>query len=577
MTSFQGTCDPFIPFRCTSLTHTLHSLKGIFVPNEPPARLAISSPYNPVHLTHVGYNQITGEFTGLPKEWQSLLTEAGISQQDQETHTQAIIDVMGFFTEAAGGKLNDNVWEKFGGARLEPESPTTPTGPLAGSAAAFPSSSSSLSPPKTSPTGSPQLAPRPNKSEAKRPPIPARPTQTLSLSLDIPARPLSALSTTTNASSSPSSSIYASTPTLSNGKPMQLSPPLISPKPPLRKPQPPPKPSSLAAASTGAPSAGPPPAQLRPRKPDAAAAGAASAGSSSSMDIVERLRTICNPKDPTRLYRNLVKIGQGASGGVFTAYQEGTHNAVAIKQMNLDQQPNKDLIINEILIMRDARHKNIVNFIDSFLHAGELWVIMEYMEGGSLADVVTTHEMTPGQIAAVCRETLEGITHLHSKGIIHRDIKSDNILLGLNGEVKITDFGFCAQLGPDSNAAKRNTMVGTPFWMAPEVVTRKGYGPKADVWSLGIMVIEMVDGEPPFFRENVLRALYLIATSGPPHVECPDKLTPELADFLRVALEVEPERRPSSRELLKHPFLQKADPLYYLEKLIKAARLAKTK
>ena len=155
-------------------------------------------------------------------------------------------------------------------------------------------------------------------------------------------------------------------------------------------------------------------------------------------DIIARLQEICTDADPTKLYRSLVKVGQGASGGVFTAYQVGTNTSVAIKQMNLEQQPKKDLIINEIVVMKGSRHRNIVNFIDSFLHKGDLWVVMEYMEGGSLTDVCTTNIMTEGQIAAVSREALEGIKHLHANGVIHRDIKSDNVLLSLDGEIKLS-------------------------------------------------------------------------------------------------------------------------------------------
>ena len=122
------------------------------------------------------------------------------------------------------------------------------------------------------------------------------------------------------------------------------------------------------------------------------------------VDIVARLNAICSSGDPTKKYRNLNKIGQGASGGVYTAHENGTNRCVAIKQMNLEQQPKKDLIINEILVMKDSKHKNIVNFMDSFLRQGDLWVVMEYMEGGSLTDVVTFNIMSEGQIAAVCRE-----------------------------------------------------------------------------------------------------------------------------------------------------------------------------
>lgn len=128
-----------------------------------------------------------------------------------------------------------------------------------------------------------------------------------------------------------------------------------------------------------------------------------------------------------------------ASGGVFTAYQVGTNLCVAIKQMDLDKQPKKDLIINEILVMRASRHPNIVNYIDSFLYKNDLWVVMEYMEGGSLTDVVTANLMTEGQIAAVSRETCLGLEHLHRQGVIHRDIKSDNVLLSLAGDIKLSE------------------------------------------------------------------------------------------------------------------------------------------
>lgn len=288
---------------------------------------------------------------------------------------------------------------------------------------------------------------------------------------------------------------------------------------------------------------------------------------------MKKLHEICSSADPHKQYKDRVKIGQGASGGVYTAYEVNTGDIVAIKEMELDKQPKKELIINEILVMKGSKHKNIVNFIEAYLLKNDLWVVMEYMEGGSLTDIVTHSIMTEGQMARVCKETLEGLKFLHSKGIIHRDIKSDNILLSMKGDIKLTDFGFCAQIKDYS--AKRNTMVGTPYWMAPEVVTKKSYGPKVDIWSLGIMTIEMIEGEPPYLNETPLRALFLITTNGKPKLKDPEALSSALRNFLDHCLEVDPEKRYDAVSLLQTSFIAKADTNASLSPLVEAARKQK--
>ena len=268
----------------------------------------------------------------------------------------------------------------------------------------------------------------------------------------------------------------------------------------------------------------------------------------SDTQIMERLRAVVTSGDPNLIYKKTKRIGQGASGSVYLANHLQTAAKVAVKQMDLAKQSRLDLIVNEIMIMKESHHGNIVNFLDSFLVRGDLWVVMEYMEGGALTDVIENNTMTEAQIATVCLETAKGLDHLHSQNIIHRDIKSDNVLLNFAGQVKISDFGYCAKLTDQRN--KRATMVGTPYWMAPEIVKQKEYGAKVDIWSLGIMAIEMIENEPPYLDEEPLKALYLIATNGTPSLKNPDNLSRELKSYLAVCLCVDVKSRATASELL---------------------------
>ncbi|KAJ9200697.1 hypothetical protein DTO166G4_7002 [Paecilomyces variotii] len=613
----------------------------------PKNNIKISAPENPVHVTHVGYDNQTGQFTGLPKDWQRMLQESGISKKEQEQHPQTMMDIMKFYEKNATGN-DDVVWHKFDHAMPKQDfqtssaaySPSAPVGSPPTSPRFPQNHEGSFENPRAPPPvprGAPVTSPGlvPNRSAPKppatngsnlvpvRPPppppvtsspvhSPGRATQeyafntqpTIPETAPLPVEPqLTRSNTKTNGLTSPRSpqgaivsptqyqqqqeQAMAAAQQAITSKQLDRSRSQRQQQQQQQQPQrQPAQPYAAARLEQQQTAQQLPPAQFSnpanpapvPQPPQHTHVGPAPRPrprqrQSNAIDIRARLNAICTPGDPTKKYYNLNKIGQGASGGVFTAYETGTNRCVAIKQMNLDLQPKKDLIINEILVMKDSKHKNIVNFMDSYLHGLDLWVVMEYMEGGSLTDVVTFNMMSEGQIAAVCRETLHGLQHLHSKGVIHRDIKSDNILLSLDGNIKLTDFGFCAQINDSQN--KRNTMVGTPYWMAPEVVTRKEYGRKVDIWSLGIMAIEMIEGEPPYLTESPLRALYLIATNGTPTIKDEHNLSPVFRDFLHLALRVDPEKRASAHDLLKHPFMSMCDPLSSLAPLVKAARISR--
>uniref|UniRef100_A0A7S4U9Z9 non-specific serine/threonine protein kinase n=1 Tax=Paramoeba aestuarina TaxID=180227 RepID=A0A7S4U9Z9_9EUKA len=299
------------------------------------------------------------------------------------------------------------------------------------------------------------------------------------------------------------------------------------------------------------------PRPVPPPKPGQPAAPAGPAPTQSDASQVTLKDLICHD-DPRKIYSDFVEIGKGVSGTVQLAVDNRTGNQVAIKQMIIAKQAKKEVLTNEILIMKESHHDNIVNFLDAYLVDGEIWVAMEFVDGGALTDLIFANEdgINEGHIAFVCWKVLLGLEYLHSRPrpVIHRDIKSDNILMGLDGACKITDFGFSAQLNAQS---KRQTVAGTSYWMAPEVIKGEEYGPKVDVWSLGIMAHEMYEGEPPYMEKDPIKALFLIVSAGRPPFKHANKVSPQFKDFVEVMTRMDPDDRPSTSEMLKHPFLEK--------------------
>ncbi|KAM7408590.1 hypothetical protein PAMA_002350 [Pampus argenteus] len=281
--------------------------------------------------------------------------------------------------------------------------------------------------------------------------------------------------------------------------------------------------------------------------------------------------------NPEEIWEIIGELGDGAFGKVYKAQNKQNGTLAAAKVIDTKTEDELEDYMVEIDILASCNHQYIVKLLDAFYFEGKLWILIEFCAGGAVDAIMLELErpLTEPQIRVVCKQTLDALCYLHENKVIHRDLKAGNILLSLEGDVKLADFGVSAK--NTKTFQRRDSFIGTPYWMAPEVVmceTSKDrpYDYKADIWSLGVTLIELAQIEPPNHEMNPMRVLLKIAKSEPPTLMHPSRWSPEFSDFLRKALDKNVDNRWGPVQLLQHPFVTSVTDGKPLRELIAEAK-----
>ncbi|KAJ0009594.1 hypothetical protein NQD34_001296 [Periophthalmus magnuspinnatus] len=272
-------------------------------------------------------------------------------------------------------------------------------------------------------------------------------------------------------------------------------------------------------------------------------------------------------RDPAGIFELVEVVGNGTYGQVYKGRHVKTGQLAAIKVMDVTEDEEEEIKLEINMLKKYWHHRNIATYYGAFIkksppgHDDQLWLVMEFCGAGSITDLVKNtkgNQLKEDWIAYISREILRGLAHLHAHHVIHRDIKGQNVLLTENAEVKLVDFGVSAQL--DRTVGRRNTFIGTPYWMAPEVIAcdenpDATYDYRSDLWSCGITAIEMAEGAPPLCDMHPMRALFLIPRNPPPRLKS-KKWSKKFFSFIESCLVKNYTQRPPTDQLLKHPFIR---------------------
>ncbi|EGC39115.1 hypothetical protein DICPUDRAFT_148117 [Dictyostelium purpureum] len=261
--------------------------------------------------------------------------------------------------------------------------------------------------------------------------------------------------------------------------------------------------------------------------------------------------------DIKKLYTVKEKVGKGGFGTVFLARSntDKSKQRLAIKKLPHVKKKERKFNIKEIRVLEFCKHPNIITFYSSHMLHNEVWIAMEFMEGGTLAEASSQYPFQESNIAYVAREVLQGLAYLHSIQLVHRDLKSQNIMMTTSGEIKLIDFGLCANL----SKGERIRMCGSPIWMPPEMIQQKPHGFTCDIWSLGVCLLDLANRNHRL-RKNPIKTMFMVGSEGMKDpFEDPNRWSDTFHDLIGKCLQIDPHKRPSAQELLKHPFIELAD------------------